>query len=228
MQHFKLDMLSAFPQQVTKTWLEKLIVPNIYMTVYSYLPLRLTFVTRFPSIAAANGQWLAVTKQAYHTLGGHKAVRTQVVEDTEMARLAKRKKMKILTTPGRDAVFSRMYDSAKGVWIGFSKNAFGLMDYRLIPFIILLILMLLAYVFPYILIFLPAWRLWGAVGIAGNCLLRFMLWALFRQAPEMIVLAPAGILATITLSINSIRSFYKGDIQWKGRSVPFPEHGRKG
>ncbi len=228
MQRLGLDFFSAFPQQITVSWLEKLIVPNIYMTVYSYLPLRLTYDSPYASIAAANGQWLAVTAGAYQKLGGHEAVRNEVVEDTEMARLAKRKKMKTLTTPGRGAVFSRMYDSARGVWHGFSKNAFGLMGYKLIPLLILLTLMLLAYVFPYILIWLPGWHLRGAAGIAGNIILRFLLWNKFRQPAGMMILAPFGIVATIVLSINSIRSYYAGDIEWKGRKVSFPKPGRRG
>lgn len=83
MQKLNLDLLSTFPQQTTKTFPEKLVVPVVDLFVYSFLPLWLTYLTRFPSLAAANGQWIAIKKTSYKKLGGHESVKAQVVEDVE-------------------------------------------------------------------------------------------------------------------------------------------------
>jgi hypothetical protein len=45
-------------------------------------------------IAAANGQFLLVEREAYRRLGGHAAVSEKVLEDVELAFLAKRRKIR--------------------------------------------------------------------------------------------------------------------------------------
>ena len=127
-QEYRCDLFSAFPQQCTKTMFEKLIVPTVYMTVYCYLPLWLTYYSRFSSLAAANGQWIAFTKNAYRSIGGHERVKGRIVEDIELARLVKKNKMRIITAAGTCSVYARMYHNRKEVWDGFSKNLFGLMS----------------------------------------------------------------------------------------------------
>ena len=67
MQRLNLGLFSCFPQQITGTLGEKLVVPVFDLFVYSYLPLWLTYKTRFPSLAAANGQWIAFTKKAVNS-----------------------------------------------------------------------------------------------------------------------------------------------------------------
>ncbi|NIS38778.1 glycosyltransferase, partial [Candidatus Saccharibacteria bacterium] len=100
MQKLNLGFLSAFPQQFTGTLMEKLVIPVIDIFVYGTLPLWMTYYLRSPLFAAANGQWLAFTREAYHRIGGHQGVRNQVVEDVEISRLVKRSGIKMLTTAG--------------------------------------------------------------------------------------------------------------------------------
>ncbi len=61
-------------------------------------------------------------------------VRQHIVEDTELARLAKKKGEKVITAAGTSVVFGRMYRSWSKLFNGFSKNAFGLMGYKTMPF----------------------------------------------------------------------------------------------
>ena len=139
MQQLKLGLLSAFPEKVTVTLAEKLVVPVVDMFVYAGLPLWLTYYSRFPSLAAASGLWIAFTRETYQQTGGHQAVSNQIVEDVELSRLAKKHRIKILTTAGTGIVTCRMYQSFNEVWDGFSKNLFGLVRYKTIPFFILTI-----------------------------------------------------------------------------------------
>ena len=60
-------------------------------------------------IAAANGQFLLVEREAYRKLGGHPSVAGKVLEDVELAFLAKRRRVGLRFRYADDAVAARMY-----------------------------------------------------------------------------------------------------------------------
>lgn len=220
MQHLHLGMLSAFSQQITKTLPEKLVVPVIDMLVYSYLPLWLTYYSKDPALAAANGQWIAFTREAYQRLGGHRAVRDQVVEDVELSRLAKRQGEKILVLSGKGEVRSRMYDSAQQVWEGYSKNLFGLMGFKAAPFFSALAIFFLIHIAPYILVWLKSFTSLALTAIALNVLIRLILAIKHAQPLGVgVLLHPLGIASTILIGLNSYRWHKTKKIKWKGRLV---------
>ncbi len=221
MQKLELALFSAFPQQITITLAEKLIVPVYDLFVYAFLPLRLTYRSPQPSLAAANGQWIAFTRPGYQAVGGHAAVKNQIVEDTALSRRAKKLGLKTLTASGRDAVMGRMYHSWREVWYGYAKNAFGLMEYKTLPFFLLLGLLFFIFILPYLLIwsrFFFPW-IWPAVLI--NILLRWLLAVKYKQPLwEGIILHPLGILLTILVGLTSFYYYQIGNIVWKERQVP--------
>ncbi|MBN2410718.1 glycosyltransferase [candidate division KSB1 bacterium] len=220
-QHLNLGLLSTFPQQMTQKLGEKLVVHVFDMFVYSFLPLWLTYYSKFPSLAAANGQWLAMTREAYDKIGGHNSVKNEIVEDTVLARLVKQKNIKILTTAGREDVYGKMYNSWPQVYNGFSKNAFGLMGYHTVSFIFFILLLFSIYVLPYILIFITQ-HILIFTALCINLLIRVLLSVKYKQPFwESVLLHPVGILLTLIIGVNSVIRFYKGSIEWKGRDVIF-------
>jgi chlorobactene glucosyltransferase len=218
MQKFNLGLLSAFCHQITKTLPEKLAVPVVNMLVYSYLPLWLTYYSKDAALAAANGQWLAFTREAYQRTGGHRTVRNHVVEDVELSRLAKRCGEKILAVSARDTVFSRMYHSGREVWEGYSKNLFGLMNFKAAPFFMVLTLLFFIHVAPYILVWFKPFTALALIAIVINVLIRFILAIKFAQ-PFFVstLLHPFSILYTILIGLNSYRCHKTGGLKWKGR-----------
>jgi len=220
MQKLNLGLLSAFCHQITKTLPEKLAVPVVNMLVYSYLPLWLTYYSKAPSLAAANGQWLAFTRAAYQKIGGHRSVRHHVVEDVELSRLAKRCGERILAVSAKDEVFSRMYHSARQVWEGYSKNLFGLMNFKSMPFFTALALLFFIHIAPYILVWLKPATPLALIAIAMNIWIRLILSLKFAQ-PLLVsaLLHPVSIAYTILIGLNSFRWHKTGGIKWKGRLV---------
>ncbi len=220
MQKYNLSLLTAFCHQRTATLPEKLAVPVVNMFVYSYLPLWLTYYGKEASLAAANGQWLAFTRAAYEKIGGHRAVRHHVVEDVELSRLAKRRGEKILVTSAREEVFSRMYDSGRAVWEGYSKNLFGLMNFKTVPFFIALTLLFFIHVAPYILAWFKPLTMLALPAIAMNVLIRFVLAVKFAQPVfTSTLLHPIAVLYVILIGLNSYHGHKTGGLQWKGRAV---------
>ncbi len=222
MHHLKLGLVSAFPQQETRTLPEKLIVPVMDIFVYGTLPLWLTYYAPFSSMAAANGQWIGFTKKAYRQLGGHRSVKNQLVEDTELSRLAKKLKIKTLTTAGTGAVFCRMYHTMKEVWHGFTKNFYGLTGYNNFAFFGIITAMLIAFVLPYAMWPIQRLRMFAVVAISLNLLIRGLI-AIKYKHPfwTRVLLHPVAILFAVVIGLNSFFSINRGTITWKGREIIF-------
>ena len=75
-----------------------------------------------PSLAANGGQLFAVRADAYARAGGHKAVRTEILEDIELSRQVKRTGGRIALADGSRLASCRMYDSWHGLVEGYSKS----------------------------------------------------------------------------------------------------------
>ena len=220
MQKLELGLLSAFPEKVTMTLSEKLVVPVVDMFVYAGLPLWLTYFSRFPSLAAASGLWIAFTHEAYQQIGGHQAVSNQIVEDVELSRLAKKSGIRILTSAGTRVVSCRMYHSFGEVWSGFSKNLFGLVRYKAVPFFILTFSLWTMCVLPYITVWFVPLRELSIVAIVMNTAMRMVLALKYRHPFwTSVILHPFGVLLTGVIGINSFFQVKRGRLQWKGRQV---------
>jgi hypothetical protein len=74
------------------------------------------------SPAAANGQYLLISRQAYDAAGGHAAVSGEVLEDVALAQAVKGMGGKLAFRFGGEAVEARMYRSFAKMWAGWTKN----------------------------------------------------------------------------------------------------------
>jgi len=142
------------------------------------------------------------------------------LEDTFLARLAKKKKIKILTTAGTDAVFSRMYQSANEVWHGFSKNFYGLAGYNNIVFFGIIFCMLIAFVCPYFLWIVSSVRTLAIIAIGMNLIIRVLISIKYKHPFWMsVALHPIAMLCAVSIGMNSFFSINRGTIRWKGREI---------
>jgi hypothetical protein len=73
-------------------------------------------------IAAANGQFLLVEREAYRRLGGHASVAGDVLEDVALAYVAKRRKVGLRFRYAEDAVSAQMYRTTAAMVEGWTKN----------------------------------------------------------------------------------------------------------
>jgi hypothetical protein len=72
--------------------------------------------------AAANGQYLLISREAYQAVGGFAPVATTLLEDVAMARAVKASGRKIFFRYGPDAVRTRMYRNFVELRDGWTKN----------------------------------------------------------------------------------------------------------
>jgi hypothetical protein len=118
-----LGLLSCSPPQETVKWWEKAVIPLVYQLLGRLYPFA-RVNDPADSLAAANGQFLLIRREAYSRIGGHQAVCGEVLEDVELATRAKQAGIRIWFGPGDGIVSTRMYREFSAMWQGWTKNLF--------------------------------------------------------------------------------------------------------
>lgn len=146
----KAGMLSYSPRQIVSGFAQRSLMPLVFCELaLAYPPAKVSDPAQ--RVAAANGQFLLVEREAYRRIGGHQAVRDKVLEDVELAFTAKRRKIGLRFRYADDAVSTRMYRSTGAMIEGWTKNlallfdnALALSIWRLLDILLLVCLPILA------------------------------------------------------------------------------------
>ncbi|MCR4404729.1 MAG: glycosyltransferase [Candidatus Acetothermia bacterium] len=223
----KADLLSALPKEELGSWAERLIVPLIPWSILSFLPLSLAHHSRSPALSAVSGPFMLFRRGAYRAIGGHAAVRGDVVDDLALGRRLKAQGLRLRLVDGQERISRRMYHTWRGVFEGFSKNLLAALGYRLIPFVLAWLWLGVVFLQPVIML---ARGLAGGPtpplswGLAGGAVgLSILLWGLIswrlglpRYLP---LLYPLSILLSVILAFRSLALTLAGRTTWKGRRL---------
>jgi glycosyltransferase involved in cell wall biosynthesis len=126
MRH-QVGMLSYSPRQIVNGLWQRALMPLVFCELaLAYPPVKVSDPNE--RIAAANGQFLMVEREAYRRLGGHASVADKVLEDVELAFIAKRRKVGLRFRYADDAVSTRMYRTTAAMIEGWTKNLVLLFD----------------------------------------------------------------------------------------------------
>ena len=111
--------------------------------------------------AFANGQYILIRRSTYEAVGGHGAVRAKVVEDIALAREVKRRGHRLLNAVGQDIFTTRMYDSLRAMWKGWTRIFYGAFEGvgRMVGVLLLTFLFTLA---PFAVLAASAFALWAS------------------------------------------------------------------
>ena len=212
------DLISYSPAQEMHTWWERAVIPFVFCRfsqLYSYSAIN---DPRSPA-AAANGQYLLIRRNVYEQIGGHAAVRAEVLEDVALARLAKGGGFRLHFGPGDQICRVRMYATFSAMWEGWSKNLLPLVRWSgqkvtrellsVMPWIPLILLLLTPFrlLFGVLGVFLLAGRHAGYAALLRKN--RFPLSSVLYYLVGA-VLYCAALLA-------SDWGYARGKIAWKGR-----------
>ncbi len=130
-ERHKAGMLSYSPRQIVRGFAQRSLMPLVFCELaLAYPPAKVSDPAQH--IAAANGQFLLVEREAYRKLGGHPSVADKVLEDVELAFLAKRRHVGLRFRYADDAVATRMYRSTGAMIEGWTKNLKLLFDNALL------------------------------------------------------------------------------------------------
>jgi len=227
MNHYRADLLTIFPTQITETRAERLIVPMMMFIIIAYLPELLVRLSPWAVFSAANGQVLIFRRTAYAFIGGHAAVHNNVIEDLGLAWKTKHSGLRLVMALGGNHIFSRMYHNWVEVSDGFAKNI--LAGHGGKPFYLWLSWFFhwSVFLFPFIsLIFVVFinndgdWILFPLAMISIGILIRMLTAAMTRQRLIDAFTLPISVLLISAIATKSLYWYYKyGGPIWKGRSI---------
>ncbi len=225
------DLLTAFPRQETGSWAERLIVPGMIWTFFLFMPLRLAFRSPKPGLSVTCGQFMLFRREAYDAIGGHEAVRQEVIEDMYLGRRIKEHGLRWRVADACPRVRCRMYHNLRQALDGFGKNLFAGFQYNVTAY-------LLGWLFATVLVLEPlavvALWLLGAqfstlsVVLAGSAVLATLLlvgssyWR-FSFPPYLALFYPVTLLAIIGIAFYSLALALTGRSYWKGRQIARPK-----
>jgi len=218
------DALTALPRNRLGGWVERAVVPLVaQMPIVAMLPLPLVPRTRSGAFAVGNGQWLAFRTRTYREIGGHAAVRSEVLEDMSLARKVKRHGGTLLAVIGVECLRVRMYRSASEVWNGFAKNLYPLIGGNLRNLAISVPLFYLSALHPWITALRPGGATLPLLLLA---LVRGAGMLLFRHDWRSVLAHPLGSLLVPAITARSVYGSWRGGLAWRGRALPTGTPGR--
>lgn len=224
------DMVTVLPRQLMISFWERLVLPHIFSILFMrYHDLKRVNRTRNPQDVIANGQFVLIRRDAYQAIGGHEALRGEVVEDQRLAQRLVAAGRRMFAAHAHDIMDTRMYRSLDGIVEGWSKNlALGSRAAApswiapAVPWLIALYV-LTAWVLPPLLVVagtvsplvtggLLAWAIMATV---FSLLFWVVLLLWMRVPPVYAVGYPAGAVVAAGLFV---RSAIRGSrVAWKGR-----------
>ncbi|MEZ4510931.1 MAG: glycosyltransferase family A protein [Chloroflexota bacterium] len=217
-QH-QADLLAVWPTQQTKTWGERLVVPLINFAILCYLPILPVHHTHIPAFAAANGQCLAFRRTAYEAIGGHAALRGNVIEDMAFAQRIKRHRLRLRLADSNRLIGCRMYENWDQVRAGFAKNILAGHSNSILFLLVSTLFHWLLFVCPWVWLLLGGG--WWALGLVLAGVGLRLATAVFTHTEKWLpsLLMPLSVFLMTRIAAQAIWWHWHGGGQWKGRTI---------
>ncbi|MCU1249418.1 MAG: glycosyl transferase family 2 [Edaphobacter sp.] len=120
-ERHKAVLLSYSPRQIVSGFWQHAVMPLVFSELASVYPSR-QVNDPVSSLAAANGQFILVERDAYFSIGGHRAIGKDILEDVALAHNIKRSDRLIRFRYAPDALSTRMYATTSEMIEGWTKN----------------------------------------------------------------------------------------------------------
>jgi chlorobactene glucosyltransferase len=220
----KLDLLSVLTEQIMVTTAERLILPTILWIIAFAIGSLDEINDPGSESALFNGQYVLVLRRVYQAIGGHEAVKGEVAEDLELARLIKRDgRFRAALVGASGLVRVRMYRSFSEIWHGFVKNFW--VGARNQPIRAAIGVILLACISPFtplaLIVTLVAHAWVAAIALAfAVCATIAGAWpGMYRLGlgSASSLALPLAIPVVVAIFMTSIIARARGGVVWRGR-----------
>lgn len=225
------DALSLMTALECHTFLEKLVLPLAAGAWSVMNTVSLTNDDNRPGSAYANGQFFLIRRSTYDAVGGHEAVRDQITEDVELARLMKRRGAKVRLFLGSTFASTRMHANLGQMLRGWGRIYSGTSRRR--PWRILAVASFLV-ICGFSAYAALAWSLlaardaqpWLVASLAHLLLMTLTLAGLYadsRNPRRNALLFPLGGSVLLAILAFAIRWCITGRIEWRGTVFQQPD-----
>jgi glycosyltransferase involved in cell wall biosynthesis len=120
-EKYHAALLSYSPRQIVTGFWQRAVMPLVFSELASVYPPKQVSDPN-SRVAAANGQFLLVERNAYFAVGGHRMVGREILEDVTLARRIKRARYGIRFRYAPEALATRMYRTLSEMVEGWTKN----------------------------------------------------------------------------------------------------------
>jgi len=212
----RLALLSLFTNQRMKTLGEKLTVPLMHYILLNLLPLRLVYLFKNPSVAAASGQFMLFNAEVYRQYEWHKNSKDKIVEDVEIMKQVKAAGYNGESLLANGMISCRMYTGYREAIHGFGKNFLAAFNYNIFAFLVFLLLLIGG---PMIVITTLNLQLISMM-IGLIILTRIMISLETGQnAAVNVILHPLQMISLVLIAFSAIQKYLTKTTEWKGRKI---------
>jgi glycosyltransferase involved in cell wall biosynthesis len=237
------DLLSYSPEQIAVTFWEMAVLPVVFAELARQYPPAKVSDPNSPE-AAANGQYILITREAYDAVGGHAAIASEILEDVALARAVKASGRKIRFRYASTRVRTRMYRNFRQLREGWTKNLallfpnpgelairlFGLFALITITGVVVFGALLSGHLPDVWPIWLsPNWSLKRGLGLSSGAAFTLLVWHVLSQVRKAnfpwraSLPAFVGLPVVAYLLLRSKLAHGAGRVSWKGRTYASPE-----
>ncbi len=222
----KTSLLSGFPRQLASSLPQKVAIPVLYFVILSWFPLWWLHRSRKPKPSLAIGQFLLFPRDDYWRIGGHKAVKSRILEDVWLGVEVNRHGGRHVAIDLSPVVFCNMYRNLGAMWEGFIKWMYSVAAISRVALVMMLVAGYFFFLAPFywlwnefFVVTTPtAWREAVIFQVAVILLMRGLIDNRFKEPVISVILHPMGFWVLV------MRALYAGGrlvvgacISWKKR-----------
>jgi cellulose synthase/poly-beta-1,6-N-acetylglucosamine synthase-like glycosyltransferase len=224
------DAVSIMTRLECHNFWEKLLMPLNAATVSTICTVSLTNNDNRKTIAFANGQFFLIRREVYEAVGGHSAVRDNIVEDVALMRLIKSKDFKTRLFSGQNFASTRMHDTLPKMFKGWARIYSGVTNRRSARLFIAIFFALFSAFAAYPAIACGVanhdrrWLVAGIAHLALTAILIATIYAWSGNRARYALLYPLAAPMMAAIYVHAIRSCFTGKIDWRGTNYSFDPH----
>jgi chlorobactene glucosyltransferase len=222
----KTSLLSGFPRQLATSFAQKVIMPVFYFILLGWIPLWWLHRSKTPKPSMAIGQFLFFNADEYRRIGGHKAVKSKIVEDVWMGIEVSKHRGRHVAVDLSTVASCHMYRDIGAMWSGLGRSIYSLAAMAPLGLLAAIIVAYFIYAAPFYWfwnVFFTASEpfLWRGIVVSQICLVFFMRWLVdnhFRMPSISMWFHPVGLMFYLIDVIYSWLRWVKGaGVTWKER-----------
>ncbi len=219
-----LDLASLMVLLQAKTLPERALIPAFLFFFLKLYPPRWIANPRARTAGAAGG-CILLRRTALERIGGLAAIRSEVIDDCALARAVKRSGGRLWMGLTRASVSLRAYSTFREIRDLIARTAFTQLRYSALLLLGTLLAMLLTYLAPVALLFVPhpAPRILGACAWLIMSVLYLPTIRFYRLSPAWATtLALSALFCSYATCLSAARYYLGRGAQWKGRAQASP------
>ena len=120
------SLLSGFPRQLANSLPQKIVTPVWYFIILSWLPIWWLQRSQKPKPNLAIGQFLLFPRDEYWRIGGHKAVKSKILEDLWLGMETNRHGGRHIAVDLSSVVSCNMYRDLGATWKGLARSIYSI------------------------------------------------------------------------------------------------------